>query len=119
MAIEFVPGGEFHDLRHLRHQYAQARSVASEVTETSGSPFDVEQLWSTHWFPLLLLLGKGFLPVDLAESKGSTSPVHIVWDDSDPEDGARVAWESVRSFVEAVVDRLEKGVYSVDDDGIV
>jgi hypothetical protein len=65
------------------------------------------------------LFGKGFLAVDLAGNDGSTSPVHIVWHDCDPEERALVAWESVGSFVEAVNDRFNEGVYLVDEDGIV
>jgi hypothetical protein len=119
VAIELVPGGEFYDLRYLCGEYVTTRSVASEVAATPGVPFDAEQRWPTHWFPLLRLFGKGFLAVDLAGNEGSTSPVHIVWHDSDPEERARVAWEGVGSFVEAVIGRFEEGIYSVDDDGIV
>jgi hypothetical protein len=60
---------------------------------------------------------QGLLAVDLAANEGSTSPVHIVWHDSDLDE--RADWESVGSFVETVIDRFEEGVYSVDDDGIV
>jgi hypothetical protein len=118
-AIEFVPGGEFYDLRHLCDEYVTTRRIASQLAAMPGVPFDAEQRWPTHWFPLLRLFGKGLLAVDLAGSGGSTSPVHIVWHDSDPEERARVAWESVESFVEAVIGRFEEGVYSVDDNGIV
>jgi hypothetical protein len=65
------------------------------------------------------LFGKGFLAVDLAGNDSSTSPVHVVWHDSDPEERALVAWESVGSLVEAVNDRFNVGVYSFDQDGIV
>jgi cell wall assembly regulator SMI1 len=119
VAIELVPGGEFYNLRYLCGEYFTTRSVASEVAASPEVPFDAEQIWPTHWFPLLRLFGKGFLAVDLAGNDGSTSPVHIVWHDSDPEERALVAWEGVGSFVEAVVGRFEEGVYSVDDDGIV
>jgi hypothetical protein len=117
VAVRFVPGGEFHDLRHLCDQYVMKRSNASDVAAMPGSVYDVEQLWPTHWFPLLRLFGKGYLAVDLAANEGSTSPVHIVWHDIDLDE--RADWESVRSFVETVIDRFEEGVYSVDDDGIV
>lgn len=117
VAVRFVPGGEFYDLRHLCDQYVMKRSNASDVAAMPGSVYDVEQLWPTHWFPLLRLFGKGYLAVDLAANEGSTSPVHIVWHDIDLDE--RADWESVRSFVETVIDRFEEGVYSVDDDGIV
>ena len=116
-AIELVPDGEFYDLRHLCDEYVMTRSADSDVAAMPGSVYDVEQLWPTHWFPLLRLLGKGYLAVDLAANEGSTSPVHIVWHDTDLDE--RADWESVGSFVETVIDRFEQGVYSVDDDGIV
>jgi hypothetical protein len=103
----------------LCDEYVTTRRIASQLAAMPGVPFDAEQRWPTHWFPLLRLFGKGLLAVDLAGSGGSTSPVHIVWHDSDPEERARVAWESVESFVEAVIGRFEEGVYSVDDNGIV
>jgi hypothetical protein len=119
VAIRFVPGGEFFDLRHLCDEYDTTRSAASDVAAMPGGVFDAEELWRAHWFPLLRLFGKGFLAVDLAGNDSSTSPVHIVWHDSDPEERALVAWESVGSFVEAVNDRFNEGVYLVDEDGIV
>jgi cell wall assembly regulator SMI1 len=114
-----VPGGEFYDLRSLCDEYTQARSAASEVARMPESVLDSEELWRIQWFPLLRLFGKGFLAVDLAANDSSTSPVHIVWHDSDPEDRVRVAWDSVSSFVEWLIYRFENGVYSVDIDGIV
>jgi cell wall assembly regulator SMI1 len=117
VAVRFLPGGEFYDLRHLCDEYEMTRSVASDVAAMPMSVFDVEQLWPTHWFPLLRLFGKGLLAVDLAANEGSTSPVHIVWHDSDLDE--RADWESVGSFVETVIDRFEEGVYTIDDDGIV
>jgi cell wall assembly regulator SMI1 len=126
MAIELVPGGEFYDLRYLCGEYQQARSAAEYVASTAadlpsktGLRVTADDLWRVSWFPLLRLFGKGLLAVDLADNEGSTSPVHIVWHDSDPEERARVAWERVGSFVETVIGRFEEGVYSVDDDGIV
>jgi cell wall assembly regulator SMI1 len=118
-AIRFVPGGEFFDLRHLCDEYVMTQSAASDVAAMPGGVFDAEELWRANWFPLLRLFGKGFLAVDLAGNDGSTSSVHIVWHDSDPEERALVAWESVGSFVDAVNNRFNEGVYSVDDDGIV
>lgn len=117
--IEVVPGGEFYDLEHMCEEYVTTRRIASQVAATPGSPFDAEQRWPTHWFPLLRLFGKGFLAVDLAGGEGEASPVHVVWHDSDPQERARVAWPSVAAFVEAVIGRFEAGVYSVDGDGIV
>jgi cell wall assembly regulator SMI1 len=119
VAIRFVPGGEFYDLRHLCDEYDMTRSAASDVAAMPGGVFHAEELWRAHWFPLLRLFGKGFLAVDLAGNDSSTSPVHVVWHDSDPEERALVAWESVGSFVEAVNDRFNVGVYSFDQDGIV
>jgi hypothetical protein len=69
------------------------------------------------WFPLLRLFA--YLAVDLSGGDRSTSAVHVVWHDTSPEDRERVAWSSVRMFVEAVVGRFETGVYSVDSDGII
>lgn len=117
--IKLVPGGEFYELRYLCGEYLTTRRSASELAETHGSPFDAEQHWPAHWFPLLRLFGKGFLAIDLAGGDGTTSPVHVVWHYSDPEEKARVAWSSIGTFVEAVIDRFETGVYVVDDDGIV
>jgi cell wall assembly regulator SMI1 len=126
VAIDLVPGGEFYDLGYLCGEYQQARSAAEYVASTTadlpsmtGLRVTADDLWRISWFPLLRLFGKGYVAVDLAHNEGSTSPVHIVWHDSDLEDGARVAWETVGSFVEAVIGRFEEGVYSVDDDGIV
>lgn len=126
VAIELVPGGEFYDLGYLCGEYQQARSAAEYVASTTadlpsktGFRMTADDIWRISWFPLLRLFGKGYLAVDLAHNEGSTSPVHIFWHDSDPEERARVAWESVGSFVEAVIGRYEEGVYSVDDDGIV
>lgn len=116
--IELVPGGEFRNLRYLCGEYLTNRRVASELAAIPGTSLDDAELhWPTHWFPLLRL-PKGFLAVDLAGG-GTTSPVHISWVDSDPEDQARVAWPSIGAFVEAVIDRFGTGVYLVDDDGIV
>jgi cell wall assembly regulator SMI1 len=117
--IEIVPGGEFYDLGHLCGEYVTTRSIAAEVAAMLGVPFDAEQRWATSWFPLLRLFGKGFLAVDLAGGDGSMSPVRVVWHDDDPERRARVAWPSIAAFVEAVIERFEAGVYSVDGDGIV
>jgi len=126
VAIELVPGGEFYDLRYLCGEYQEARSASVYVASTTadlpsktGFRVTADDLWRVSWFPLLRLFGKGYLAVDLAHNEGSTSPVHIFWHDSDPEERARVAWETVGSFVEAVIGRFEEGVYSVDDDGIV
>lgn len=117
--IELVPGGEFYDLRYLCGEYVTTRRIASQVAVIPGSPFDAEQRWPTHWFPLLRLFGKGFLAIDLAGGDGTTSPVHVVWHDSSPEERARVAWSSIGAFIEAVITRFEAGVYWVDDDGTV
>lgn len=119
VGIRFVPGGEFYDLRYLCDEYVMTRNAAADVAVMPGGVFDAEELWPAQWFPLLRLFGKGFLAVDLAGNDGSTSPVHIVWHDSDPEERALVAWESVGSFVEALNDRFNEGIYSVDEDGIV
>lgn len=119
VAIRFVPGGEFFDLRHLCDEYDTTRSAASDVAAMPGGVFDSEELWRARWFPLLRLFGKGFLAADLGGNDSSTSPVHIVWHDSDPEQRSLVAWESLGSFVEAVNDRFNEGVYSVDEDGTV
>ncbi len=116
--IEVVPGGEFYGLAYLCGEYLTTRKVASQLGAMPDSPFDAKQRWPTHWFPLLRLFGKGFLAVDLADG-GSTSPVHIVWHDSDPKERARVAWPSVAAFVESVIGGFEAGVYSVDQQGIV
>jgi cell wall assembly regulator SMI1 len=117
--IEIVPGGEFYDLAYLRGEYATTRSIAVEIASMPGVPFDAEQRWPTSWFPLLRLFGKGFLAVDLAGREGSVSPVHVVWHDDDPERRARVAWPSIASFVEVVIERFDAGIYSVDGDGLV
>jgi hypothetical protein len=119
VAIDLGPGGEFYDLRYLCGEYVMTRRVASEVAASPEVPFDAEDLWRAQWFPLLRLFGKGFLAVDLAGNDGSTSPVHIVWHEGDLEQSARVAWESLGSFVEAMNDRFNEGVYSFDEDGIV
>jgi hypothetical protein len=72
-AIELLPGGEFYDLRHLCDEYVTTRRIASQLSAMPGIPIDGEQRWSTHWFPLLRLFGKGFLAVDLGGNEGSTS----------------------------------------------
>ena len=98
---------------------SRARRYDPGRSSKTGFRVTANDLWRVSWFPLLRLFGKGYLAVDLADNEGSTSPVHIVWHDSDPEERARVAWETVGSFVDGVIGRFEEGVYSVDDDGIV
>jgi hypothetical protein len=122
-AIELVPGGEFYDLQHLCGEYQQTRSIAEEVASRgaegplkTGIRLTADEIWAVSWFPLLRLFGKGFLAVDLAGNDDSTSPVHVVWHDMEPDE---VVWESMRSFVEDTIARFEEGVYSIDDDGFV
>lgn len=117
--IELVPGGEFYDLGHLCVEYVTTRRIAAQVAAMPGSTFDADQRWPRHWFPLLRLFGKGFLAVELGSSDRTTSPVHVVWHDSNPEDRARVAWPSIRTFIETVIGRFETGTYTVDEAGIV
>jgi hypothetical protein len=62
---------------------------------------------------LLRLLGKGYVAVDLSTGDRVSSPVHVVWHDDDDEQRARVAWPSIRSFIEAVIGRFEDGTYFV------
>ncbi len=94
-------------------------STAADLPSKTGFRITADDLWLVSWFPLLRLFGKGYLAVDVAHNEGSTSPVHIVWHEGDLEESARVAWEGLGSFVEAVIGRFEEGVYSVDNDGIV
>lgn len=117
--IEIVPGGEFYDLAYLSRECRETRSSAEAVEAMPGGVLTADDLWRSSWFPLLRLFGKGFLAVDLGSGEGSSSPVHVVWHDSDPEERARVAWPSVAAFVDVVISRFEAGVYTVDADGIV
>lgn len=118
-AIELVPGGEFCDLAYLCRECRETRANAEAVAAMPGGVLTSGDLWRSSWFPLLRLFGKGFLAVDLAGGEDSVSPVHVVWHDDEPERRARVAWPSVGAFVEAVIERFEVGVYSVDVDGLV
>jgi hypothetical protein len=120
--IKLVPGGEFYDLRYLCGHYQEARSIALEVASNltdlpskTGFHATADDLWRVSWFPLLRLFGKGYLAVDLGAGD-ETSPVHIIWHDTDPYLGE---WPTVRAFVETVIYRLEEGIYAVNGDGHV
>jgi hypothetical protein len=117
--IELVPGGEFYDLAYLCRECRETRANAEVAAAMPGGVLTSGDLWRSSWFPLLRLFGKGFLVVDLAGGEGAVSPVHVVWHDDEPERRARVAWPSIGAFVDAVIERFEAGVYSVDSDGIV
>jgi hypothetical protein len=123
--IELVPAGEFYDLRYLCGEYQEARGAAVEVVSTAaelrsrtGLPVTADDLWRVSWFPLLSLLRKGSVAVDLSAGE-ATSPVHIVWADSDLEARSRPVWPTIRAFVETVISRFHEGIYSVTDDGLV
>jgi hypothetical protein len=45
-----------------------------------------------------------------------TSPVHIIWHDTDPYFDE---WPTVRACVETVIYRFEEGIYTVNGDGHV
>jgi cell wall assembly regulator SMI1 len=118
--IELVPGGEFYGAHHLCREYVQARSVALEVASNAadlpsktGFHATADDFWRVSWFPLLRLFGKGYLAVDLGPGD-ETSPVHIIWHDTDPYLGE---WPTVGAFVETVISRFEKGIYAINGDG--
>ena len=69
--IELVPGGEFYDLAYLCGECLETRSNAEAVAGMPGGVLTADDLWSSSWFPLLRLFGKGFLAVDLAGGDGS------------------------------------------------
>jgi hypothetical protein len=123
--IQLVPGGEFYDLRYLCGDYQEARSIALEVASNladlpskTGFHATADDLWRISWFPLLSLLRKGSIAVDLGAGE-TTSPVHIVWADSDLELRSRPLWPTIRAFVETVIARFEEGTYWVNDEGVV
>jgi hypothetical protein len=120
--IELVPGGEFYGTHDLCREYLQARSTALEVASNAadlpsktGFHATADDLWRASWFPLLRLFGKGYLAVDL-DAGDETSPVHIIWHDTDPYLGE---WPTVRAFVETLIYRFEEGIYAVNGDGHV
>jgi hypothetical protein len=120
--IELVPGGEFYGAHDLCREYVQTRSVALEVASNSADlpsktafHATADDIWRVSWFPLLRLFGKGYLAVDLGAGE-ETSPVHIIWHDTDPY---LDEWPTVRACVETVIYRFEEGIYSVNGDGQV
>ena len=122
--IKLVPAGEFYDLRYLCGDYQEARSAAEYVASTTaelpsktGFRPTADDLWRVSWFPLLSLLRKGSIAVDLGAGE-TTSPVHIVWADSD-ERRSRPVWPTIRAFVETVIARFEDGTYWVNGEGVV
>jgi hypothetical protein len=123
--IELVPAGAFYYLRYLCGDYQKVRSVAEYVASTTaelpsktGFRATADDLWRVSWFPLLSLLGKGSIAVDLGAGE-TTSPVHIVWADGDLELRSRPVWPTIRAFVETVIVRFEDGTYWVNDEGVV
>ena len=123
--IQLVPAGEFYDLRYLCGKYHEARSASEYVASTTaelpsktGFRATADDMWRVSWFPLLSLLRKGSIAVDLGADE-TTSPVHIVWADSDLELRSRPVWPTIRAFVETVIARFEDGTYWVNDEGIV
>ena len=123
--IHLVPAGAFYDLRYQCGQYQQKRSAAEYVASAvadlpskTGFRATADDLWRLSWFPVLDLLGKGSIAVSLVAGK-TTSPVHIVWSDSDIELASRPVWPTIRAFVETVIARFEEGTYWVNDQGVV
>jgi cell wall assembly regulator SMI1 len=123
--IHLVPAGEFYDLRFQCGQYQDARSAAVYVASSSadlpsktGFHATADDFWRVSWFPLLSLIRKGSIAVDLGAGK-TTSPVHIVWADSDLDLRSRPVWPTIRAFVETVIARFEEGTYWVNDEGVV
>jgi hypothetical protein len=102
----------------VRSVAVQVASNAAELPSSTGFRVTADDLWRVSWFPILSLLGKGFIAVDLGAGE-TTSPVHIVWADSDLELRSRPVWPTIRAFVETVIARFEEGIYSVNDDGVV
>ena len=74
--IKLAPAGECYDLRYLCGKYQEARSAAEYVAPTtaelpsrSGYRATADDLWRISWFPLLSLLRKGAMAVDLGAGR--------------------------------------------------
>lgn len=113
--IHLVPAGALYDLRYLCREYQQSRSAAvyvasnlADLPSKTGFRATADDLWRVSWFPVLSLLGKGSIAVDLGAGE-TTSPLHIVWADSDLELRSRPVSPTIRAFVEAVIARFEEG----------
>lgn len=112
--VEVAPGCELLSAELLAGECRQARDVARQLGADPGVPWTAEQLWSSSWFPVLRLSGKGLVALDL-----EPDTVHVVWWDAPPEDRQRVRWSSPADFVEQLVSRYDEGAWVVGADGLV
>ena len=114
LGVELAPGCELLSAELLASECRQARDVAQQLGATPGMPWTAEQLWSSSWFPVLRLSGKGLVALDLERDT-----VHVVWWDAPPEDRQRVRWSSLAAFVEHLVSQYDEGAWVVGADGLV
>ncbi|MBD3924368.1 hypothetical protein IEZ26_07050 [Nocardioides cavernae] len=114
LEIEIAPGCELLSAALLAGECRQTRDVARQLGADPGVPWIAEQLWSSSWFPVLRLSGKGLVTLDLERDT-----VHVVWWDAPPEDRRRVRWPSLAAFVEHLLSRYDEGVWVVGADGLV
>ena len=112
--VEVAPGCELLSAELLAGECRQVRDVARQLGADPGVPWTAEQLWSSSWFPVLRLSGKGLVALDL-----EPDTVHVVWWDAPPEDRQRVRWPSPADFVEQLVSRYDEGAWVVGADGLV
>jgi cell wall assembly regulator SMI1 len=87
-----------------------------DLPSKTGYRVTADDLWRVSWFPLLSLLRKGSIAVDLGAGE-TTSPVHIVWTNSD-ERRSRPVWPTIRALVESVIGRFEDGTNWVNDEAL-
>jgi hypothetical protein len=104
----FVPGAVFIDLQRLCNEYKDTRRDFDRVVaDLPSGVLAASDLWDPSWFPLLRLEA-GYVAVELADQSRTTSPVHVIWFDDEPEHRARVLWPSVDAFVVEMLHRSRR-----------
>ena len=111
--VELAPGCELLSAQLLAGECRQARDVGRRLGATPGMPWTAEQFWSSSWFPVLRLSGKGLVALDLERDT-----VHVVWWDAPPEDRHRVRWPHPTACVEHLVSQYDEGAWVLGADGL-